>query len=987
MIFPELPPEDVYATAKKVRFMRDRLAGLREALGRPLRILDFGCGNAVQMGRYLINGTDTYVGVDTHEPSLVYARAHFGGQKARFLDRPPEEEKFDVLVVSEILEHLDDPGRVLAGLVSQHLASGGVVLGSVPNGYGLTEIEKYIDQNLGLYRGLRAGVRSMRALLGRRDRQRTTQAPYNYDSGHVQFFTRSKLRAAAAAAGLALTELRNGSLMGADLSGVTVLRPGFMIRFNTWVADYVPHWAAATWFFRLDRARASRGMDGSKFRVVWRRLAGKTPAEFAALAAGAARRRVRARLETYVDRVIATHGPAPTGERFSVLRAAPRMPTQPQLAALNRMNANSRGHYFDILGSGPVSARYGGRGAGIRDVRFEPGAPVLADAQGEWLAGRVPPAALARSRRIWRLIHDGAYALHAYEPIDWQRDLRSGYRWDARRHWRKIAIGRVRGADIKMPWELARMQHLPRLAYGALAARAAGLEDEAIRDAAEIRAQTLDFIASNPPRFGVNWRSAMEVAIRGANVALALDLLARAGLELDAPARATVEASLQDHANHVLANLEWSEEARGNHYLANITGLLFIAAALPRSRRTDALVAFAAHELDVEIRRQFLADGGSFEGSTGYHRLAGEMALWGCALLVGLAAARGEVFQDFDPSLVRPRPGMPRPPLPQNPAASGAPLKEETLTRLRALAAFAADARQADGGALLIGDDDSGRFFDLQLPEAGDAKPDRRDRAAMLGMADSLFGEVLKTGPDFPLEAQLVRALTGDRPIAAPRGAARVQACGERSLLDLVLARIEAMPAASRRRFIFPWRQGWAPENVKPSAYPVFGLYLLKADGFSLALRCCAPPGPEAAGHTHDDNLALALMMGEDPMVTDPGTFCYTPFPDIRHLYQGIGSHFAPRPEGREAMVYGDGCFHVAHTAQGRCLYFGADGFAGELLGGDWRVLRVVRLVQEGVIVDDGCATGPLAPYSILTANHKVCRGYGEEAGYTPYAL
>ena len=85
--------------------------------------------------------------------------------------------------------------------------------------------------------------------------QKATELPYNHDSGHVQFFTRSKLRMVAATAGLELVELRKGTVLGADLSGVTLLRPQFMIQFNTWVADYVPYWAAATWFFRLERAR------------------------------------------------------------------------------------------------------------------------------------------------------------------------------------------------------------------------------------------------------------------------------------------------------------------------------------------------------------------------------------------------------------------------------------------------------------------------------------------------------------------------------------------------------------------------------------------------------------------------------------------------------------------------------------------------------------------------------------------------------------
>jgi len=51
-----------------------------------------------------------------------------------------------------------------------------------------------------------------------------------------------------------------------------------------------------------------------------------------------------------------------------------------------------------------------------------------------------------------------------YNLIDWQLDFRSGYRWSEKFESNKIKIGNVKGADIKVPWELARFQHLPLLA-------------------------------------------------------------------------------------------------------------------------------------------------------------------------------------------------------------------------------------------------------------------------------------------------------------------------------------------------------------------------------------------------------------------------------------------------------------------------------------------------------------------------------------------
>ena len=80
-------------------------------------------------------------------------------------------------------------------------------------------------------------------------------------------------------------------------------------------------------------------------------------------------------------------------------------------------------HRFDILGSGWQEIRHGLWCQGLVGHAYPPGPAVEADPAGQWLRGRINPANLAESQRIWRLI-DPPYA-----PIDWQLDIKSGYRW------------------------------------------------------------------------------------------------------------------------------------------------------------------------------------------------------------------------------------------------------------------------------------------------------------------------------------------------------------------------------------------------------------------------------------------------------------------------------------------------------------------------------------------------------------------------------
>lgn len=47
-----------------------------------------------------------------------------------------------------------------------------------------------------------------------------------------------------------------------------------------------------------------------------------------------------------------------------------------------------------------------------------------------------------------------------YKPIDWQKDFKSGFRWSAKDWY----LNQRNSVDIKVPWEIGRLQHLPQLA-------------------------------------------------------------------------------------------------------------------------------------------------------------------------------------------------------------------------------------------------------------------------------------------------------------------------------------------------------------------------------------------------------------------------------------------------------------------------------------------------------------------------------------------
>jgi hypothetical protein len=253
--------------------------------------------------------------------------------------------------------------------------------------------------------------------------------------------------------------------------------------------------------------------------------------------AGFVRRQARARLQRQTDRMRPSYADAaPDGALHCyVALTAADIPDE-LAAALPAITARIFDHRFDLLGSGWTAVDHGADCRGVEGVRYPPAQPVAADRDGAWLAGRINAANLAESRRLWRLVDRPDY-----RPIDWQLDFKSGYRWSERTYFLDIDYGHAPGADIKLPWELARMQHLPWLAVACLLAHA-GRPGFAAVDlyASEVRSQILDFLATNPPRFGVNWRCPMDMAIRIANWLLALDILHGAGVRFDGPFREAV---------------------------------------------------------------------------------------------------------------------------------------------------------------------------------------------------------------------------------------------------------------------------------------------------------------------------------------------------------------------------------------------------------------------------------------------------------------
>ncbi len=213
--------------------------------------------------------------------------------------------------------------------------------------------------------------------------------------------------------------------------------------------------------------------------------------------------------------------------------------------------------------------------------------------------------------------------------------------------------------DIKVPWELSRLQHLIIIGQAYLLT---GNEKYAI----EVKNEIMDWIENNKPLFGVNWVSTMEVAIRISNMIVAYDFIKDSQCCTD-DFLAKLIKSIYNHGIYIVNNLEWSEEMTHNHYVSDIVGLLFIALNVPVFKESLKWKDFAGNELVNEMDKQVYEDGSDFEASTSYHRLALELFFYSYYLCTGYGIVLPDKFKcklykmfDFVQHIIKPNNKIPQ---------------------------------------------------------------------------------------------------------------------------------------------------------------------------------------------------------------------------------------------------------------------------------------------------------------------------------------
>jgi 2-polyprenyl-3-methyl-5-hydroxy-6-metoxy-1,4-benzoquinol methylase len=225
---------------KRLDFIQNSLNKLGN---RKLKVLDVCCGNG-NISRYIGSKGHHVLGIDISEATINKAVSLTNMPNVRFKNIAAEEliaasEFFDLVICSEVIEHLDTPSTVVQAL-SVLINKNGILIVTVPNGFGPREL--FITKPLQWMKSkapfVYGAVNSFKKALGFSGATVQSDAE---NLTHVQFFTKRSLISLISQNGLKLVQFRPSNFIeGVFPYSLLAKRSNKLQSLDCWMADQLP---------------------------------------------------------------------------------------------------------------------------------------------------------------------------------------------------------------------------------------------------------------------------------------------------------------------------------------------------------------------------------------------------------------------------------------------------------------------------------------------------------------------------------------------------------------------------------------------------------------------------------------------------------------------------------------------------------------------------------------------------------------------------
>jgi SAM-dependent methyltransferase len=238
---------------KKLTFILSEINSTKATLGKDaLNILEIGCGvGNISIPVASLGHNVTAIDMDAANIQYIHANSSFSNLNAQtqMAEDLSVENIFDVVICSEVIEHLDDP-EIVVRIIKNALRDHGICIFTVPNGYGPWEIKNNIKYK---YKSIKSSIKQI-LLMNKKDNiniaiNTSCESSLGH-SPHVQRFSMSQLKDIFHRNGLKIKFITNSDFISPVFR---VLRRRKIAKYDCILADILPHFMVSGWYIVVDK--------------------------------------------------------------------------------------------------------------------------------------------------------------------------------------------------------------------------------------------------------------------------------------------------------------------------------------------------------------------------------------------------------------------------------------------------------------------------------------------------------------------------------------------------------------------------------------------------------------------------------------------------------------------------------------------------------------------------------------------------------------
>lgn len=226
---------------KRLKFIETAVRSMEKS---HLRILEIGCGNG-NISYQLAHGGHHVLGIDIDTISIQKATSSFHLENLQFKVMDVCEylvkdvDKYDVIICSEVLEHLPNPLTIMHN-INRLLKENGRAIITVPNGNGPREL---LMTRPIQYLSLRENGLSKLFFKVKKSLGYSGYTPQSSSSrlSHIQFFSYKDIYKLAKESNFQITKIAASSFIEKVFPfSILYRKVDILQRFDCWLADYLP---------------------------------------------------------------------------------------------------------------------------------------------------------------------------------------------------------------------------------------------------------------------------------------------------------------------------------------------------------------------------------------------------------------------------------------------------------------------------------------------------------------------------------------------------------------------------------------------------------------------------------------------------------------------------------------------------------------------------------------------------------------------------